>query len=247
MSPQIRTVGHGLVVDLDDEVMELQQVCQRQAGLSLWKEGCQIQDDGFMLSREEVFQVNFLGTADHALAQLTAEFDRLKFDGLPLAVPAYEGPGRSDCHAFSRIEVGAAADNLQQAVPADIYLADPKQVRLRVGLNAFDPAGDDSPDPVGRIGNRFNLNRTHGQVGCQILSRKVSRQVDVLSDPIQRNVHGGPLLLELAEKAQVRAVEEADVIDAVAHHDQPVQADVDVKAAPDIRIQTGGAEDIGMG
>ena len=55
------------------------------------------------------------------------------------------------------------------------------------------------------------------------------------------------LLAELIEEPQVGAVEHTHVVHAVAHHDQTVQADVDVEAGEFVGIQTGCPQNVGMG
>ena len=44
-----------------------------------------------------------------------------------------------------------------------------------------------------------------------------------------------PPLTELIEESEVGAVEETDIIHAVAHHDQSVQTDVDIEAGIFVR------------
>jgi len=53
-------------------------------------------------------------------------------------------------------------------------------------------------------------------------------------------------LFELLQKTQVGAVKEADVINAVAHHDEAIKPDIDVKAAPDVGVKTSGTQHVRM-
>jgi len=62
------------------------------------------------------------------------------------------------------------------------------------------------------------------------------------SQPLIRKFHD----LKLPQEAQVTAVHEPDVVDAVTHHRQTRQAEAEREAAPFIRIGAAGAQDGGM-
>ena len=52
--------------------------------------------------------------------------------------------------------------------------------------------------------------------------------------------------MELTQKTQVCAVEQAHVIHTVAHHDQPVQPDVDVEPGEFIGVKSCRAQYVGV-
>ena len=52
--------------------------------------------------------------------------------------------------------------------------------------------------------------------------------------------------MELTQEPEIGAVEQADVVHAVAHHHQPVQTDVDIETGVFIRVQPCRPQDIGV-
>ena len=83
MAPQIGAVGHGLVVDLQDDVVELQRVGQGGAGGG--GEGGEIQNVGLLVGGEKIRQADLHGAADHAVAGHAPELALLDLHGLALA------------------------------------------------------------------------------------------------------------------------------------------------------------------
>ena len=182
MAPQVGAVGHGLVVDLQNNIVQLQRVGQRRTGRRV--EVAQIEDVGLLLGGEQVGKADLHRAADHAVALHAAELALLDLHQLALAVPLAHGAGqrRGHLHAFG--QVAAAADDILD-LAADIGLADPQLVGVGMLLDGLDPAHHHVVELLGQLDGVLHLHGGHGKIIRQPLQIHIRRQVDVILDPVQ--------------------------------------------------------------
>ena len=121
-------------------------------------------------------------------------------------------------HAHAGRGVRRAADDLQQLARADVDRAHPQPVGVRVRRNADDLADDDARER--RRGGRdvLDLEARHRQRVAQ--RGGVDRRIDERAQPVFGEFHAS--LRELPQEAQVVLEEQAQVVDAVAQHRQPI-------------------------
>ena len=122
MAPQVGPVGHGFVVDLQDDVVEVQGV--GNGGPRRGVKGAQVQDVGLLGGGEQVPQADLHRAADHAVAFDAPELGLLDLHRLALTVPAAHGAGAGHGDLHSVAQVHAAADDLADVAAADVGPAD---------------------------------------------------------------------------------------------------------------------------
>ena len=187
VAPEVGAVGHGFVIDLQNDVIEVQRVRQRRTCRGV--KGGQVQNGGFLLIGEEVKETDFAGGADHAVAGNTPELALFNLHRLPLAVPAAPCAGESHGHLFSHIEIGAAADNIFDFTAADVSLADFQLVGVGMLLDGGDKTHHHAAEILGQIRGVLHLHGGHGQVVGKALEIHIVRELYIVLDPIQRNFH----------------------------------------------------------
>ena len=181
--PQVGAVGHGLVVDFQDDIVEIQRVGQRCAGGRI--EGAEVEDDGLPLHGEQVGKADLHGVADHAIAVHAPELALFDLHRLTLAVPAAEGAGQRHRHLHAVAEVGAAADDLLDVAAADVGAADTQLIRVGVGQDLLDLTHHHIVERSAQIDGVLHLHGGHGQVIGQTLQIHILRQLYIIPDPIQ--------------------------------------------------------------
>jgi len=124
-------------------------------------------------SRQEVFQSDFIGAADHAVRLDAPQFGYLNFHRFAFTVPDDFGTWLSDGNHLSGLQVGSAADNLNRLAFTDVSHDDPQAVGLGVGADGENPAGDDVLEGVAQVFTALDLNRAHGQVIGKLLNGQV--------------------------------------------------------------------------
>ena len=181
--PQVGAVGHGLVVDFQDDIVEIQRVGQRCAGGRI--EGAEVEDDGLPVGGEQVGKADLHGAADHAVAVHAPELALLDLHRLALAVPAAEGAGQRHRHLHAVAEVGAAADDLLDVAAADVGAADTQLIRVGVRQDLLDLTHHHIVERSAQIDGVLHLHGGHGQVIGQTLQIHILRQLYIVPDPIQ--------------------------------------------------------------
>ena len=182
MAPQVGAVGHGLVVDLQNDIVQLQRVGQRRTGRRV--EVAQIEDVGLLLGGEQVGKADLHRAADHAVALHAAELALLDLHQLALAVPLAHGAGQRHGHLHAFGQVAAAADDILD-LAADIGLADLQLVGVGMLLDGLDPAHHHVVELLGQLDGVLHLHGGHGKIIRQPLQIHIRRQVDVILDPVQ--------------------------------------------------------------
>ena len=195
VTPEVGAVRHGLVVDLEEHIVQIEGLGQRRAGRSV-KRG-EIENFGLLRSGEEVAQTNFVGSADHAVGGDAAQLGIFDLDRLALAVPANHGAGAGDGHAHSLLQVDAAADDLLH-VAAEIHLADAQLVGVRMGLHAVDNADDHLVEAAGEVFHILHLDGGHGEVIGELFQIQIGGKRHILPNPGKRKFHVRPLLIGTA-------------------------------------------------
>ena len=182
MAPQVGAVGHGLVVDLQDDVVQLQRVGQGGTGGGI--KLAQVENMGLLLGGEQVGKADLHRAADHAVALDAAELALLDLHRLALAVPLAHGAGQGHGHLHALGQVAAAADDVLD-LAADVGLADLQLVGVGVLLDGLDPAHHHVVELLRQLDGVLHLHGGHGQVIGQTLQIHIRRQVDVILDPVQ--------------------------------------------------------------
>ena len=183
VAPQVGAVGHGLVVDLQDDIVQVQRVGQRRTHRRV--EVAQIQDDGFFLGGEQVGKTDLTGGTDHAVALHTAQLALFDLHRLALAVPAAYRAGQGHGHLHAVTQVHAAADDLLDLAAADIGLADLQLVGVGVLADLFDLTQHHIVELLGKVDGILYLHGGHSQVIGQTLQVHIRGQIDVILDPVQ--------------------------------------------------------------
>ena len=183
VTPQVRPVGHGFVVDLQNDVVQVQRVCQRCAG------GCvelaQVEDMRLLRGGEQALQPDLHRTADHAVALHAAELALLDLHRLALAVPAAHRAGQRHGHLHALAQVAAAADDVLHPAAADVGFADLQLVGVGVLFNGVDDTHHHVVEGSAQVHGVLHLHGGHGQVKGQLFQVGVRRQLHIVSDPIQ--------------------------------------------------------------
>ena len=182
VAPQVRAVRHGLVVDLEEDIVHSERRGERRTGRCV--EVAQIEDDGFLCG-EEVGKADLARGADHAVARDAAQLRLLDLDGLALTVPAAHGTGAGHGDLHSVAQVHAAADDLADVAAADVGPADLQLVGVRVLANLLHHADDHMVEAAGQILGVLHLDGGHRQVIGQTLEVHILRQVHIVPDPVQ--------------------------------------------------------------
>ena len=183
MAPQVGPVGHGLVVDFQDDVVQVQGVGNGGARRSV--EIAEVQNVGLLRGGEQISQADLRRAADHAVALDAPELGLLDLHRLALTVPAAHGPGGRHGHLHARADVGAAAYDVPDVAAADVGAADLQLVGVGMGAHLHDPAHQHVVEPPGQVLGPFHLHGGHGQVIGQPRQVHVLGQVHVILDPIQ--------------------------------------------------------------
>ena len=167
MAPEVGAVGHGLVVDLEENILEVQSV--RQSGACGHFKGRQVKDLRLLGRREKITQSDLIRSADHTEGSYSAKLAVLDLHGLAFAVPAHQGAGAGDCHAHSLFEVDAAADDVLDLIDADIDLADAELVSVGVRQDFIDHTDDHVAEAVLHKLHILDLDGVHCKVISQFL------------------------------------------------------------------------------
>ena len=183
VAPQVGAVGHGFIVDLQNDVVEIQRVRQRRTGGGV--EVAEIENDGLSLRGEQVGKADLHRAADHAVARHAAELALVDLHGLALAVPAADGAGQRHGHLHAVAEVGAAADDLLDGAAADVGAADAQLVGVGMGQDLPDLAHHHVVERRAQIGGVLHLHGGHGQIIGQTLQVHVMGQLHIVPEPVQ--------------------------------------------------------------
>ena len=180
VTPQIGAVGHGLVVDFQNNVVQIQRLGKRCTGRYI--EVTQIEDSSLVLKGKQIKQADFRGSADHAVAFHTAQLALLDLHRLAFAVPAAERAGQGHRHTLSLTQIGAAADDVAD-VAADVGLADTQLVGIGVLLNGPDDTHHHVVKLLGKVRGVFHFHSGHGQIVSQLLQVHIRRHINIIFYP----------------------------------------------------------------
>ena len=181
MSPEVRTVRHGLVVNLQQNVVHIQRVCKGSACRNF--ESGQVENLRFLGSRKQFAQPNLIGSADHAVGLHAAELGVLDYHRLAFAVPAHYSAGAGHCHAHAFLQIDSTADNIFNLTAADIYLADSQFIRIGMGLYFLDDTHKHIVKPAGQILHILHLYGRHGQIIGQLFQIHILRDLYIILYP----------------------------------------------------------------
>ena len=194
VAPQIGAVGHGLVVDLENDVVKTQGNGDVLARLDV--EFGKI-DDLMLLGRgEEVSKTHLVSTADHAVAGNTAQLGGLDLHGLALAVPAHPCTGDGDDNLHADLQVRATANDIVGGFVTRIYQTNAELVGVGMRVDREDLAHNDVVEGLGNVVYALHLDGGHGQLVGQSGELHVVGQLDVILDPIQGKLHARILLFD---------------------------------------------------
>ena len=188
MSPEVRPVGHGLIVDFQNQIVELEDVRHFFTVFGSGKMR-QIHDLMFIGSRKKAFQIDFAGCTDHAIRADATQFGRFDFDRFSLAMPAHPGSWNRHNNLLTDFQVAAATDNLQLFRPADIDLNNTQAVSIRMRRHGGNRSDKYTFQTIGTVFYPLNLYCAHGQVRTQLFRAQVSGQVNIVFNPVQRYFH----------------------------------------------------------
>ena len=182
MAPQVGAVGHGLVVDLQNDIVQIQRVGQRRTGRCV--KLAQVENVGLLLGGEQIGKANLHRAADHAVALHAPQLALLDLHQLALAVPLAHGAGQGHGHLHALGQIAAAANDVLD-LAADVGLADLQFVGVGVLLDGLDLAHHHVVELLAKLDGVLHLHGGHGQVIGQTLQIHIRRQVDVILDPVQ--------------------------------------------------------------
>ena len=183
MAPQVGPVGHGFVVNLQDDVVQVQGVGNR--GPRWGVKGAQVQDVGLLGGGEQIPQADLHRAADHAVAFDAPELGLLDLHRLALAVPAAHGSRGGHGHLHARADVGAAANDIPDVTAADVRAADLQLVGVGMGAHLRDLPHQHMVKLPGQVRGPLHLHSGHGQVIGQPGQVHIPGQVHVIFDPVQ--------------------------------------------------------------
>ena len=183
VAPQVGAVGHGLVVDLQNDVVKVQRIGNGGAGG--YVKGTEIQNVGLLVGGEQIPQPDLGGGADHTVALDAPQLGFLNFHRLTLAVPAAQGAGAGHGHPHPGGEIGAAADDLPDVAATDIRPADPQLVGVGMGADLRHYAHQHMLEALGQVLGPLHLHGGHGQVIGQTGQVHILRELYIILDPIQ--------------------------------------------------------------
>ena len=181
MTPEIRPVCHGFVVDFQQDIIHIQRICQR--GSCRYVKGGQIYDFRFPGCREQVTQPDFLRSADHAEGLHAAEFGIFDNHRLAFSVPADNGAGAGDGHTHSLFQVASAADDVFDLASADVCPADSQFVCVGMRFQFLDYADNHVVKTAGKFLRVLNLYGGHGQVIGQFFQINTFRDIYIILYP----------------------------------------------------------------
>ena len=181
MSPQIRTVGHGLIVNIQQHVVQIQSSRQRCSRRHL--ESGQIHNLRLLACREQIAQSDLIGGADHAEGLHAPQLGIFDFNGLSLAVPAHHSAGAGYGYPHSIPQIDSTADDLLDLSVSNIHLADSQPVRVWMGLHLFDHAYYHLIKTTGQVLYILHLYRGHGQIVGQLLQIHIIRDLHIVPNP----------------------------------------------------------------
>ena len=182
MAPEVGTVRHGLVVDLQDVIVHVESICKGRACRCV-KSG-KIHDLRLFFCREKIPKADLLRRADHAVGFHAAELGILDDDRLALTVPFDDGAGAGygDLHAGGKI--ASAADDVLDLAVSDVHLADTELIRIGVRKDFQDLSDDHLVKTACQFFHAFHLDRIHGEVIGKFLQFDIFREVNIIPDPI---------------------------------------------------------------
>ena len=181
MTPEIRTVCHGLIVNLQKHIIHIQSICQRGTGRNF--KGRQVQNLRFLLCREQFSQSDLIGSTDHTEGSDTAELGILDHHRLALAVPTHNGSRAGYGHPHTFAQIDTTADDVLDLTVSDIYLAHPQTICVRVRLDSLDHTHNHIVEPARQFFHIFYLYRGHGQIIGQLLQIHVLRDIHIIFYP----------------------------------------------------------------
>ncbi len=183
MAPKVRPVGDGLVIDLEDEIVMPQELCQGLAGNAI--EALEVDDDRVVIRGEELLQVQLAGSTDHPLAGFAAQFGGLDLHRLALAMPADEGARDGNRDPLAIHQVGAPTNDTGGGLGADIHFDYAQLVCVRMRQHLQHPPHQHLIQASGEVMHAFHLYGGHREVVSQLLHAEICRQVKVFFDPIK--------------------------------------------------------------
>ena len=173
MSPEVRPVGHGLIVNFQNQIVELEDIRHFFTVFGSGKMG-QIHDLMFVGGRKKTFQTHFAGRTDHAIRADATQFGAFDFDRFSLAMPAHPGTWNRHNNLLTDFQVAAATDNLQFFRPADIDLYNTQTVGIGMCRYGGNRTHEYAFQAIGTVFYVLHLYRTHGQVRTQLFRAQVS-------------------------------------------------------------------------
>ena len=181
MAPEIRAVGHGLVVNLQQDVVHVQGVCQRGSRGNV--KGRQVENLRLLRCREQIAQADFAGGADHAEGLHAPKLGVFNDHRLALSVPAHHRARTGDGHPHALPQVDTAADDVLDLAVSDVCLADSQLVRVGMGLDLLNHAHHHMIKTPGQILHILYLHGRHGQIVGQLFQIQILRDLDKILNP----------------------------------------------------------------
>ena len=181
MSPQVRTVRHGLVIDFQQNVVHIQSIRQRCSCRNL--KSRQVENLCLLICREQVAQANLTGSADHAIGLHPAELGVFNHHRLALSVPAHYRAGAGHSHTHALLQVDSSADDILDLTAADIYLAYLKLIRVGMGLDFRNDTHKHIVKPACQIFHILHLYGRHGQIIGQFFQIHILRDLYIILYP----------------------------------------------------------------
>ena len=231
VTPQVGPVGDGLVVDVEQHVVQIEQLDQGLADLRVL-----VEDQDTLVALPEP---QLALRADHAVGDHPADLA-----GFQAQASWQHGahPGVGDL--LSGVHVGSTADDVE-LVLARVHPTQAQAICIRMRAPFEHVAHVDVAKFLAGAHQLLDEGALHGQFLGDLLGREAG-EIDVIAEPFHAELHRSLAGSELAEEAQVPGHQVTDVGDAVLHHGQTVDAHAKGKAAVALGVDVPGFQDPGV-
>ena len=181
MTPEVGTVGHRFVVDLEKHVVQIERIRKRGSGRNV--PSGQVENLCLLLRRKKVAEADFVGSADHAVRLHAAQLALLNLNRLAFAVPANDSAGNSNGNAHAYFKVDAAAHDFLRLCLAEVNRADTQFVSVRMRVNRRNHADNHILETLSEIFHVLHLDGVHRQVVRELREVRVVGKTNIIFNP----------------------------------------------------------------
>ena len=183
VTPEVRAVGHRLVVYLEDDIVKLESLGKRRSCGDT--EGGNVHDLMIVGCREKSVKSDLYCRTYHTEGCDAAQLCVLYLNGLTLTVPTYHSTGASYDYLHACLKVRASAYDILDLTVSDIHLANSELVCVGVRKDLLDLSDDDLVKALCKILSALNLNGRHSKVIREAGKLHIFGDLYEIFDPIK--------------------------------------------------------------